>query len=99
MLSDPAGPQVVDRTRQRGRNVEARRRRSEEAERIATLYAPDLVDRPVGPTLDSVTRLACKLLDRRGALVTLLDAKLQCCSAREGFEAPRSSVRSPSRPT
>lgn len=58
----------------------------DESQRLATLYALDLLDRPASPRLDRITRLACRLLNVPIALVTLVDAEVQWFRSRQGLD-------------
>lgn len=59
---------------------------ADEARRLATLYAHDLVDRPPSRRLDRLTRLACRYFDTPIALVTLVDADVQWTRSGRGID-------------
>ena len=58
-----------------------------EARRLAVLEAYQLLDTPPDPTLDTLTRLASRLIGVPVALVSLVDERRQWFKSRHGLEA------------
>jgi PAS domain S-box-containing protein len=63
------------------------------AERLDALRRTGLLDSPLNPAFDRLTRLTCRLVGAPAALVTLMDTGRQFLLSQHGLEPPWSGVR------